>query len=352
MNLKKKQYNYFNYSILFVLTLINTTCLFESIEQEDDSDIVQTTPPPKIGLQPGRIISDENIYSNGDGTGNFRTHCEESHISNDDPLVHPGQNGAAHQHVFFGFQKTNANTTIDMLENTTEPSTCEGIALNQSAYWVPALFSADGTRIKYKEVLFYYKSGYHIPGNVIQAPPKGLVMISGHDMSQPQDVVSAKYRCESWEAPLPQFDEGDPMDHIPYLPKCQIGDLLEFRVVFPQCWDGVNLTSKNNRSHMSYPIPAEVPFTGTGRCPDSHPIPIPEISYKFAVEVTKSTGLSDRWYLSSDMNESYPNGSSLHGDWMNGWDSDIMDLIIKNCINPGYDCGVGLLGDGTRLKEL
>ncbi len=45
MNLKKKQYNYFNYSILFVLTLINTTCLFDSIEQEDDSDIVQTTPP-------------------------------------------------------------------------------------------------------------------------------------------------------------------------------------------------------------------------------------------------------------------------------------------------------------------
>ena len=63
MNLKKKQYDYFNYSILFVLTLINTTCLFDGIEQEDDSDVVQTTPPPKIGLQPGRIISDENIYS-------------------------------------------------------------------------------------------------------------------------------------------------------------------------------------------------------------------------------------------------------------------------------------------------
>ena len=48
MNLKKKQCNYFNYSILFVLTLINTTCLFDSIEQEDDSDIVQTTPLQKL----------------------------------------------------------------------------------------------------------------------------------------------------------------------------------------------------------------------------------------------------------------------------------------------------------------
>jgi len=42
----------------------------------------------------------------------------------------------------------------------------------------------------------------------------------------------------------------------------------------------------------------------------------------------------------------------LHGDWMNGWDPDIMDLIINNCINPGYDCSVGLLGDGTRLQEV
>ena len=101
MNLKKKQYNYyFNYSILFVLTLINTTCLFDSIEQEDDSDIVQTTPPPKIGLHPGRIISDESHITLMDLTGNFRTHFEESHISNDDPLVHPGHLGAAHQHVY------------------------------------------------------------------------------------------------------------------------------------------------------------------------------------------------------------------------------------------------------------
>lgn len=341
-----KNLQYLSFIVLFSIALIN------SCSTEEEGDIVQISPPPQSELQTGRILSDEKIYINGDGTGNFRTHCEESHISNDDPLVHPGQSGAAHQHVFFGFRKTDANTTINNLENTKEPSTFEGIALNQSAYWVPTLFAADGNRIEYKEVLFYYKSGYHLPGNVIQAPPKGLVMISGHDMSQPQDVVSAKYRCESWEAPLPQFDEGDPMDHVPYLPKCQVGDLLEFRVVFPQCWDGVNLTSKDHRSHMSYPIAAEVPFTGTGRCPDSHPIAITEISYKFAVEVTKDTGTSDKWYLSSDMRESNPNGSSLHGDWMNGWDSDIMDLIIKNCINPGYDCNVGLLGDGTRLQEV
>ena len=317
-----------------------------------ERDVVKTDPPPASELQPGRVLSDEPVYISGVGTGNFRTRCDESHINHDDPLVYPGQVGAAHEHVFFGFPETDAFTTVEDLINATAPTTCEGGSLNQAAYWVPSLHAADGTRVPYVEPLFYYKSGFHIPADLIQPPPEGLVMIAGHDRPEPQDVISAKYRCEHWEAPSPQFDEGDPMDHVPFLPDCQPGELLEFRVVFPQCWDGVNLTSDNQRSHMSYPILAEAPHIGTGQCPDSHPVPIPEISYKFAYWVTEETGPSDTWYLSSDMNASHPRGSSLHGDWMNGWDVDIMALIVQNCINPGHDCGVGLLGDGTRLQGL
>mmetsp|Transcript_75758 Transcript_75758/g.215811 ORF Transcript_75758/g.215811 Transcript_75758/m.215811 type:complete len:520 (-) Transcript_75758:261-1820(-) len=328
--------------------------LFESEDDfdDDESDVVSTNPPDESELQPGRVLSDENVYINFDGTGNFRTHCEESHVNNDDPLVYPGQTGAAHEHVFFGFPTTDAFTSIGTLENSTNVTTCEGKALNQAAYWVPSLFTADGTRLENKETLFYYKSGYHIPADTIEVPPQGLVMIAGNDLSEPQDVVSAKYRCTSWEAPEPQFDEGDPMDHVPYLPECQPGDMLEFRVVFPQCWDGLNLTSGDQRSHMAYPIPAEAPNIGTGWCPDSHPVAIPEISYKFEFEISSSMGSSDTWYLSSDLDPSQPRGSSLHADWMNGWDPDIMDLIVKNCINTGYDCSVGLLGDGTRLEEV
>ena len=124
------------------------------------------------------------------------------------------------------------------------------------------------------------------------------------------------------------------------------------RVVFPQCWDGVSLTSQDQRSHMAYPIPAQAPNVATGRCPDSHPVPLPEISYNFEFDVTASTGSPATWRLSSDMLSSQPAGSSAHADWMNGWDPEILDLIVNNCINPGYDCGVGLLGDGTRLEEV
>ena len=262
-------------SLILNLIIINT------LGCADQSDVVKLNPPDESELQAGRVLSNDNVYISEHGTGNFRTQCKESHISNDDPLVYPEQTGASHEHVFFGFSETDAFTTIETLESAAEPSTCEGGALNQSAYWVPSLFTADGTRLEYIEPLFYYKSGFHLPADTIQVPPEGLRMISGREMSEPQEVVSAKFRCESWEAPVPQFDEGDPMDHVPYLPDCPMDDLLEIRIVFPQCWDGVNLSSSDNRSHMAYPIPAEAPNVGGGRCPDTHPIAIPKYPTTF-----------------------------------------------------------------------
>jgi len=68
------------YPLAFTLTAF--LILYGCSTEEDDSDLVKTSPPPLSELQPGRILSNENIYINGDGTGNFRTHCEESHVNN------------------------------------------------------------------------------------------------------------------------------------------------------------------------------------------------------------------------------------------------------------------------------
>ena len=182
----------------FNLFIINT------LGCTDQSDVVKLNPPDESELQAGRVLSNENVYISEHGTGNFRTQCKESHISNDDPLVYPEQTGASHEHVFFGFPETDAFTTIETLESATEPSTCEGGALNQSAYWVPSIFTADGTRLEYIEPLFYYKSGFHVPAETIQVPPEGLRMTSGREMSEPQEVVSAKSAVKV-KAPLPNL---------------------------------------------------------------------------------------------------------------------------------------------------
>jgi len=98
-------------------------------------------------------------------------------------------------------------------------TTCDGEGLNRSAYWVPAIYDANGERMKYEDVLFYYKSGYHIPADEIQAPPEGLRMIAGNAKSKrAQDVEVVKYRCEEWVAKGPQFDPGDPLTTFPTFP--------------------------------------------------------------------------------------------------------------------------------------
>jgi hypothetical protein len=287
-----------------------------------------------------------------DGSGAFRTHCIESHESYDDPLVKPGQPGAMHHHIFFGNPNTDAFTTSESLLSA-ETTTCDGVSVNKSAYWVPALYGESGKRITYVDPLFYYKTGYHLPADSITPPPRGLQIIAGLPMAQePQDIQVAKFRCNRWEAQEPQFSIGDPLDHVPYIPECEQGDIVEMRLVFPQCWDGQNLTSPDHRSHMAYPSEAQAPVTGTGECPESHPVAIPEISYNFGIEVTEDTGPSSTWRFATDPPDAPQGGYSLHGDWMNGWDEETIADVVTNCLNPGLECMVGLLGNGEQLRPV
>lgn len=122
----------------------------------------------RTGLVSGNDIVDDRE----DGSGAFRTHCLESHTSHDDPLVFPGQPGAAHHHVFFGNPGVDAHTTVADL-NDAGRTTCDGGTLNRSAYWVPALYDERDERIEYVEPLFYYKTGYHVPASAIVPPPEG-----------------------------------------------------------------------------------------------------------------------------------------------------------------------------------
>lgn len=302
--------------------------------------------------EPNLVPEHEAAEERDDGTGAFRTHCLESHQAFDDPLVAPGQPGTAHHHVFMGNPTVDAYSTVETLQ-WAKRTTCDGGTLNRSAYWVPALFGADGERIEYVDPLIYYKTGYHLPVESIVAPPAGLRIIAGnaHAMA-PQDVAVVKFRCASWTTDEPQFEPGDPLDHVPYLPDCALDDIVEMRLVFPQCWDGVNLTAPDHQSHMAYPSEAVAPVPGTGSCPASHPIAIPEISYNFHVYVTDETGPPPTWRFASAMNAAAPAGTSFHGDWMNGWDEPTMQTIVENCLNRALECGVGLLGNGMRLRPV
>jgi hypothetical protein len=87
------------------------------------------------------------------------------------------------------------------------------------------------------------------------------------------------------------------------------------------------------------------------RCPDSHPVVLPQITYVTSYPVPAG-GNTSSWRLSSDVYDaSQPGGYSLHGDWMNGWDPAVSDLWGTTCIRDRRNCGSANLGDGRVTLE-
>ena len=269
----------------------------------------------------------------GDGFANFRTFCEFSHAAYDDPIVHPGEPGAAHLHFFFGNTRADAFSTPETLR-ARGSSTCQGGRSNRSAYWIPATFMADGRPILPDGNNIYYKHLNDEPEASVQQLPADLRMIAGNADGSAED---AQYDVVHWQCGTSVGERSDT------IPVCAQGDDLIMEVDFPPCWDGVNTDSPDHQSHMSY---AEFTNDGDLLCPESHPVAVPQIIMLFSWELrdTSSAG----WYLSSDMGR--PGGVTLHADWMNGWRPSILSTWHRECIQEGRDCIAGQLGDGRVLE--
>jgi len=261
--------------------------------------------------------------------GAFRTTCKYSHMASDDPIVFPNQPGMSHLHTFFGNTGTNASSTASSLL-TTGNSTCRGGTVNRTAYWVPSMIDTrTGTPLKPTDSAFYYKNGAkEITPSSVRPMPEGLRMIAG-DPKNAQPVGPFYYNCKGG-------------GNVKAIPNCPVGVDVYQNITFPQCWDGVNLDSPDHKSHMAYHT--------KGVCPATHPVILPEITFRIIYAVTEADAPL-HWRLSSDAyDRSLPGGYSSHGDWFNGWKRDISDSWAKNCIAASKDCHSHLLGDGRKIS--
>mgnify|MGYP001788262414 FL=1 len=294
-------------------------------------------PKPAVGFNGPRarqLSAGELTFSNNQTTptdvGAFREPCNFSHMGFNDPIAFPNMPNASHLHTFFGNSNTDASSTGDSLMNTGD-STCIGGTLNRTAYWMPTLIDIrTGQPLAPAGSLFYYKQGYlGVKGPDIQTFPKGLRMIAGDSMNaNPLSGFKVRIECSSGFG-----------GQSATIPSCPVGDSLTFIVVFPQCWDGVNLDSPDHKSHMAY-------GTGGG-CPSTHPVALPEITINVGYTITEAnSGAFLR--LSSD-NTALPAGYSLHADWFGGWDSATNKTFTTECLNKNFDCHAYLLGDGRIL---
>jgi hypothetical protein len=188
-------------------------------------------------------------------------------MSFDDPIVYPGQPGAAHHHTFFGNTAIDASTTSENIRSKGNAS-CRGGTINLSGYWVPSMIdTSTGRPIAPKALLIYYKTGfwpYFNDGSIMQPIPKGLKMISGEAGRSTAGGVG------SFGCLMPAIGSdraGTNGSSIPV--NCQPGDEIWARVTYPQCWDGVNLDSPDHKAPW-HPVRFGWRSAASVPCPATH----------------------------------------------------------------------------------
>lgn len=234
--------------------------------------------------------------------GEFHVSCNFSHRAPDDPIVYPGDPGASHMHTFFGNRSTDAGSTYRSMRRAR--TTCS-IAADASGYWIPSLVDHRGRMVAPRSMTAYYRARSRV-----QPPPRNLRMIAGGDTAR---LKIAGYSCGGGDA-----ESSMPLD-------CG-NTYLKGVVVFPSCWNGRDLDSRDHRSHMAYP-------SGRG-CPARFPVRIPKISYHITFGVYDGTGYT----LSSDSMMDMRHGMSLHADFWNAWAQPALARVVDRCLNGSLSC--------------
>lgn len=108
---------------------------------------------------------------------------------------------------------------------------------------------------------------------------------------------------------------------------------LRVQVFFPSCWDGVNLDSPDHKSHMSYPASGNY---NNGPCPASHPVQFISLFYEV---LYNTNAFANMWPNANQQPFVFASGDATgyggHGDFINGWDVDVLQAVVSNCTNAG-----------------
>ncbi|KIW49448.1 hypothetical protein PV05_11126 [Exophiala xenobiotica] len=264
----------------------------------------------------------------------WRMACSISQTARVDPILNPG-GVASHVHKFAGGNNVNANSDHSSLLTST-CSSCE-VQADLSAYWTPQLYFAHSDGV-FEEVPNYGMTVYYVgrggdTSNTV-AFPSGLKMISGDTTARSYDTSTLTYLNTRPVADRVSFrciNEANDIPETHYLNDTDCVNGLRAQINFQSCWDGVNLYLEDS-AHVAY-----LSNIDSGVCPPSHPVPIPGLFFEvlyFTNDIDQSAG-GEFVFANGD-----PTGYGYHADFMNGWDMDVLDDAVANCLYTDVDFGV------------
>lgn len=97
-------------------------------------------------------------------------------------------------------------------------------------------------------------------------------------------------------------------------------DGVRAELMFPSCWNGVDLDSDNHTTHVAYPSEVQ-----DGVCPEGFPVKLPTLFYETIYQTNLFAGVDGQFTFSNGD----PTGFGYHGDFMAAWD----DGVLQNAID-------------------
>ncbi|KAJ6554576.1 hypothetical protein B0H19DRAFT_995026 [Mycena capillaripes] len=271
-----------------------------------------------------------------------------------DPVVSPGS-VSTHAHSVLGGSNFGLNTSTAALRD----SSCTSIPIpeDKSNYWFPQMyfqwsngtFTRQASQCLHLDYLFNDTPGYTTEF------PDDFRMLSGDPTLRTLDPSSfaqqaITFLCLDFSGKSNRYNE------LPRGISCPSG--IRSQINFPSCWNGKDTDSKDHKSHVAFLSTG--PDNGT--CTDpAFPITIPRIfmevywisqvfedqrknamtpsqPFVFAHGGTHSTRCIRR-SLHNALNVNLdPTGYGYHADFVNGWDSGVLQRALNGCnCNPYGD---------------
>lgn len=226
--------------------------------------------------------------------------------------------------------------------SSSECTSCE-IEADKSGYWTPLLYyqypNGSFIEVPHGGSVIYYlgraatEEGGGTQASAITPYPPGFKMLTGDKGARSYDNETMTWGNATYPGrPIADrisfvcLPDGPPLPEYPYMFNTTCPNGMRAQIVFQSCWNGVDLYLADN-SHVAY-----LSQLDSGACPPDYPYQLPTlfIETDYAVGQVPDQAPGGQFVFS----QGDPTGYGFHADFINGWDIDVLQGAVADCLVP------------------